>query len=48
MAAAAPFFGVEFSLVTDAGRPVFLILDNSQVHRAVILKEFGIVRVFEL
>jgi transposase len=26
-------------LVSDAGRPVFLILDNSQVHRAKILKE---------
>jgi DDE superfamily endonuclease len=25
-------------LVTDAGRPVFLIVDNSQVHRARILK----------
>lgn len=28
-------------LVSDAGRPVFLILDNSQVHRAVILKEYA-------
>jgi transposase len=26
-------------LVADAGRPVFLIMDNSQVHRAKILKE---------
>jgi transposase len=28
-------------LIADAGRPVFLILDNSQVHRAVILKEYA-------
>lgn len=28
-------------LVADAKRPVFLILDNSQVHRAVILKEYA-------
>lgn len=27
------------ALVADAGRPVFLIMDNSQVHRATILKE---------
>jgi transposase len=26
-------------LIADAGRPVFLIMDNSQVHRAKILKE---------
>lgn len=28
-------------LIADTGRPVFLILDNSQVHRAVILKEYA-------
>jgi transposase len=28
-------------LVADAGRPVFLIVDNSQVHRAKILKEYA-------
>jgi transposase len=28
-------------LVADAGRPVFLIMDNSQVHRANILKEYA-------
>ena len=28
------------TLVSDVGRPVFLILDNSQVHRAKILKEY--------
>ncbi len=28
-------------LITDTGRPVFLILDNSQVHRAIILKEYA-------
>lgn len=28
-------------LIVDAGRPVFLILDNSQVHRAIILKEYA-------
>jgi transposase len=28
-------------LISDAGRPVFLILDNSQVHRAKILKEYA-------
>jgi transposase len=28
-------------LIADAGRPVFLILDNSQVHRAIILKEYA-------
>lgn len=28
-------------LVEDAGRPVFLILDNSQVHRSLILKEYA-------
>lgn len=28
-------------LVTDVGRPVFLILDNSQVHRAKILKAYA-------
>lgn len=27
-------------LISDAGRPVFLILDNSQVHRAKILKDY--------
>jgi transposase len=29
------------TLIADAGRPVFLILDNSQVHRALILKEYA-------
>jgi len=29
------------TLISDTGRPVFLILDNSQVHRAVILKEYA-------
>jgi transposase len=28
-------------LIADVGRPVFLILDNSQVHRAVVLKEYA-------
>lgn len=28
-------------LITDTGRPVFLILDNSQVHRSIILKEYA-------
>jgi len=28
-------------LISDAGRPVFLILDNSQVHRAKILREYA-------
>jgi transposase len=28
-------------LVTDTGRPVFLIMDNSQVHRAKILKAYA-------
>ena len=28
-------------LVADAGRPVFLIMDNSQVHRAKILAEYA-------
>jgi transposase len=28
-------------LITDAGRPVFLIVDNSQVHRAKILKAYS-------
>jgi transposase len=28
-------------LVTDAGRPVFIIMDNSQVHRAKILKAYA-------
>jgi len=28
-------------LVADVGRPVFLIIDNSQVHRAKILKEYA-------
>jgi transposase len=28
-------------LIGDAGCPVFLIVDNSQVHRAVILKEYA-------
>lgn len=28
-------------LVADAGRPVFLIIDNSQVHRAKMLKEYA-------
>lgn len=34
---------VEFCemLVTDVGRPVFLIMDNSQVHRAKILKAYA-------
>ena len=27
-------------LIADMGRPVFLILDNSQVHRAKLLKEY--------
>jgi transposase len=29
------------NLMTDIERPVFLVLDNSQVHRAVILKEYA-------
>ena len=28
-------------LMADAGRPVFLIMDNSQVHRAKILKAYA-------
>lgn len=28
-------------LIADIGRPVFLIIDNSQVHRATILKEYA-------
>lgn len=28
-------------LVIDAGRPVFLIMDNSQVHHAMIIKEYA-------
>jgi transposase len=28
-------------LIADAGRPVFLVMDNSQVHRAKILKEYA-------
>ena len=28
-------------LVADAGRPVFLIMDNSQVHKAKILKSYA-------
>lgn len=28
-------------LIADAGRPVFLIIDNSQVHRAKILKAYA-------
>lgn len=28
-------------LVADVGRPVFLIMDNSQVHRAIVLKEYA-------
>jgi transposase len=28
-------------LIADVARPVFLILDNSQVHRALILKEYA-------
>ena len=40
-------------LIADMGRPVFLILDNSQVHRAKILKEYveqsgGMLTVFFL
>jgi transposase len=33
------FLGFCQMLVADVGRPVFLIMDNSQVHRAKILKE---------
>jgi transposase len=29
------------ALVADAGRPVFLVMDNSQVHRAKILSEYA-------
>ena len=29
------------TLIADAGRPVFLIIDNSQVHHANILKEYA-------
>jgi transposase len=41
------------ALIADIGRPVFLILDNSQVHRAKILKEYvkqsgGMLTVFFL
>jgi transposase len=40
-------------LMKDAGRPVFLIMDNSRVHRATILKEFaadsgGMLRIYFL
>lgn len=35
------FLGFCKKLVADTGRPVFLILDNSQVHRAIILKEYA-------
>ena len=28
-------------LIADVGRPVFLIMDNSQVHRAKILKAYA-------
>jgi transposase len=28
-------------LIADAARPVFLILDNSQVHRAIVMKEYA-------
>ena len=40
-------------LVAEAGRPVYLIVDNSQVHRSKILKEFvrqsnGMLTVFFL
>jgi transposase len=35
------FLAFSKNLITDAGRPVFLILDNSQVHRAIILKEYA-------
>lgn len=40
-------------LITEAGRPVYLIVDNSQVHRSKILKEFvqqsdGMLTVFFL
>jgi transposase len=35
------FLGFCEKLIADAGRPVFLILDNSQVHRAIILKEYA-------
>jgi transposase len=29
------------TLIADVGRPVFLIMDNSQVHRAIVLKEYA-------
>lgn len=35
------FLAFTRTLIADAGRPVFLILDNSQVHRSVILKEYA-------
>jgi transposase len=36
---AAEFIDFCDMLIADAGRPVFLIVDNSQVHRAIILRE---------
>jgi transposase len=38
---AEDFLGFCKKLISDAGRPVFLILDNSQVHRAKILKKYA-------
>jgi transposase len=35
------FLAFAKTLIADADRPVFLILDNSQVHHAVILKEYA-------
>ena len=35
------FFELCRMLIADTGRLVFLILGNSQVHRAVILKEYA-------
>lgn len=35
------FLAFARKLIADTGRPVFLILDNSQVHRAIILKEYA-------
>jgi transposase len=38
---AEEFLSFVKTLMADAGRPVFLVLDNSQVHHAVILKEYA-------
>jgi transposase len=35
------FLAFARKLIGEVGRPVFLIMDNSQVHRAIILKEYA-------